>query len=55
MSMLVRAVRGTSQPTLLASRSMMSAASRSNPDAYDEHGNRRVTVAYGDGIGPGVC
>ncbi|EDQ92104.1 uncharacterized protein MONBRDRAFT_31232 [Monosiga brevicollis MX1] len=54
MSMLVRAVRGTSQPTLLASRSMMSAASRSNPDAYDEHGNRRVTVAYGDGIGPEI-
>lgn len=33
---------------------MLTSASPKNPNAYTADGRRRVTVAYGDGIGPEI-
>ena len=38
----------------LAAIRMLTSAAPKNPNAYTADGRRRVTVAYGDGIGPEI-
>eukprot|EP00730_Choanoeca_flexa_P011360 TRINITY_DN2478_c0_g1_i1.p1 TRINITY_DN2478_c0_g1~~TRINITY_DN2478_c0_g1_i1.p1 ORF type:complete len:529 (+),score=141.12 TRINITY_DN2478_c0_g1_i1:65-1651(+) len=46
-------VRASSAVQASSSR-MLTSAMPANPDAFTEDGRRRVTVAYGDGIGPEI-